>query len=510
MTSRRTKIRTTSVREKDAALQRAVGALLERLETRTCLAAVGPEGYGYIADATPYEEIDLVPGGSGVVTVLQNAWGDAASIDLGANTFRYYGTTYTGDNQLFVNHSGLITFGNSTWDSGYNGDLTSYPAERAIAPLWDYWSESTVLARIQDTGGTSAADRLVIEWTAYHGDAWSDPRSPVTFQAILQLNTGLAPGRVTFNYVDLDAGPDNLSDGTSATVGIKDTGLQGSNRLLISHDNPNNTLLGDHKAILLTSTGGVDETDGVLTVTGTDSDDSIILTVSGTQLSVDRNGDVNSFALADLDRIEIRSRDGNDTVNCSPVSLPISIDTGAGDDHITAGSGRDNLFGGDGNDWMASGDGDDIIRGWNGDDVIDSGAGNDTVLGGDAADKIVGGDGDDLLSGGSQKDTIDGGLGSDRLNGNGGHDRLYGGPGADRLYGYDHNDSLDGGSSNDRLEGGLGTDTLVGQGGDDRFFAVDPGEVDQVFGGTGNDTGTVDAADLLESVEAKVVSQPQS
>src|SRR5688500_12463029 len=43
----------------------AVRGVVERLESRRLL-AVGPDGYGYVADTHPFENIDLVVGAPGV------------------------------------------------------------------------------------------------------------------------------------------------------------------------------------------------------------------------------------------------------------------------------------------------------------------------------------------------------------------------------------------------------------------------------------------------------------
>ncbi len=478
----------------------AGAAAVERLETRRLL-AVGPEGYGYLANSSTFESIDLQPGASGVTTLLDNSYGDSVALDLGTNTFRFYGTSYTGSDQVFVTSTGLITFGSSYYDYYYynsNSDLTGDPTQRTIAPLWDGWYGGQVLAKFQDTGGTSAPDRVVIEWSPTNDNDGSN--SGVTFQAILQLNTGTAPGQITFNYPDVTTGVSQTNKGASATVGIKDAGAQGANRLLISQNNGSNSLLGDGKAIKITSTGGVEKSGTVVTVTGTDSEDTVNVTVSGANINIERNGVVTPFASSGVTRLEIRMRDGNDVVDCSTLTIPVSIDGGSENDTLTGGSGNDDIFGNDGNDLITANAGNDAIRGWNGADIIDAGIGNDVVLGGDGEDTISGGDGDDVLSGNAQKDRVFGGNGNDRLNGNGSHDRLYGEAGADRLYGYDGNDYLDGGSSNDRLEGGAGLDTLAGQGGDDRFYAKD-NEIDQLFGGKDKDTALIDATDVLAAIE---------
>jgi hypothetical protein len=488
-----------------------IARAIEQLECRRLLAAVGPDAFGYKADTHAFEAIDLVPGGANTFTILDAADDASAGINLGTNTFNLYGTNYTGSDQLFVSSNGLISVGS---DSNFsNTDLTGDPGERCIAALWDDWINGEVLGKFEGLGDDPAPDRLIVEWNrAHYGNG--TPAPDVSFQAILYLNTGAAPGDIVLNFVDLSTGDSSNTNGASATVGIKDDGFQdaGGNRLLISQDNGSNPKVGSSKAILIDAPFATIE-GGVVHVGGTESADTITATASGGNLVLNRNGESQSFPLADVTILEIDSFDGNDNIDCAAISVPTNVAAGVGNDHVATGTandtifgdtGNDDLFGSDGNDSINGGDGADTIRGWNGTDVIDCGAANDIVYGGDGDDTILGGDGDDTLSGGSQRDRIFGGLGSDRLNGNGGHDRLYGEAGTDRLYGYDHNDWLDGGSSNDRLDGGSGTDTFYGQGGNDRMFADDGGEVDQLFGGRDDDTGDVDASDILASVEITV------
>ena len=107
-----------------------------------------------------------------------------------------------------------------------------------------------VLAKYEDTNSDGINDRLILEWNLVQGAPTSP--SPVTFQAILRLNTGATPGDIIFNYPDLDAG-DSRSNGASASVGIKDTGTQGANRLLVSF-NATSPYVGSGKAIRITHT----------------------------------------------------------------------------------------------------------------------------------------------------------------------------------------------------------------------------------------------------------------
>ena len=107
-----------------------------------------------------------------------------------------------------------------------------------------------LLQKYEDNNADGINDRLIIEWNNVQG-ATTSP-SAVTFQAILQLNTGANPGTITFNYPDLDAG-NTRTNGGSATVGIKDTGTQGTRRLLVSFNNANSPYVATGKAIRFTT-----------------------------------------------------------------------------------------------------------------------------------------------------------------------------------------------------------------------------------------------------------------
>jgi Ca2+-binding RTX toxin-like protein len=230
-------------------------------------------------------------------------------------------------------------------------------------------------------------------------------------------------------------------------------------------------------------------TDGNLVLTGTTGDDSIrAQRLSSGLLEFTLNEQLDTILPELVTTITINAGAGNDIVTGAPNETGLPLQIGVvingedGDDEVSGTLLADALYGGPG------------------DDTVYGSSGNDKLFGDDGADKVLGEDGDDYLSGGAQKDSMFGGLGNDRLNGNGGNDRLFGEAGLDRLYGYDGNDWLEGNSSNDRLEGGAGLDTMLGQKGNDHFFAND-GENDQLFGGDGTDDATVNAGDLLSSIE---------
>jgi Ca2+-binding RTX toxin-like protein len=203
---------------------------------------------------------------------------------------------------------------------------------------------------------------------------------------------------------------------------------------------------------------------------------------------------------------------------------------GAGNDTLFGGGGNDRLFGGSEDDSMLGGDGADFIDGslgadqlfgGLGNDTLQGGSGNDTFIGADGNDSILGDDGDDALFGGADSDSLGGGAGNDLLDGGEGNDQLIGASGTDTLLGAGGNDtitdsdgstSVDGGLGNDSVSitGGVFNQTVLGGEGDDIvtiFNAI--GSLNQVFGGTGNDSFTGgDATDSVFGGDGNDVLQP--
>jgi hypothetical protein len=245
---------------------------------------IGSEGYGYSAYTNPYEAINLVPGAAGVTTIRSSGHNAANLVTLPTgNTFKYYGTAYT---SFYVSTNGLISFGSSN-TSAANTDLTSAPTQRVIAPLWDEWvntsGQAMLLGKYEDTNGDGTLDRLIVQWN----NVQSYPSSPsaVTFQAILQLNTGAAPGAVTFNYPNLNSG-NAAANGGGATVGIKDSGTQGARRLLVSLNSATSPYVGSGQAIKFLP----DATPPAVAVTAPAGGASVTGTVAVTASASDNTG----------------------------------------------------------------------------------------------------------------------------------------------------------------------------------------------------------------------------
>jgi hypothetical protein len=216
--------------------------------------SISPAAPTYTAAATAFENLELF-GSSGAFTVIPQADDETAPIDLGSNTFNFYGVTYTGANQLYVSSNGLISLGFPNREFA-SQSLGSSPAPNGpiLAPLWDDWykadgvSQPMVLAKFD-------GDRLIVEWHQVH---YADgtplgSSSSFTFQAILSLNTGDAPGDVVFNYVDTSPSDAAHGDGRTATVGIQNGIGAGASFTQVSY-RALSPLVGSGKAIRFSAT----------------------------------------------------------------------------------------------------------------------------------------------------------------------------------------------------------------------------------------------------------------
>lgn len=213
-----------------------------------------PDGYGYLAQTVALQPINLDPNAPGVVnlTSLASVDDNAQVINLGSNSFNFYGVSYS---QLYVSSNGLVTFGSA--NGAYsNGDLASGSiSQAAISVLWDdlYTGvngspDDLVLYQLQDLNNDGTPDQLVIEWNEIH-HLGSQGTSGATFQVVLQLNTGAATGNILLNYPDLDFGNPSYNNGASATVGIKNTGTSGFSYLPISLNTGSSPFVGTGTAV---------------------------------------------------------------------------------------------------------------------------------------------------------------------------------------------------------------------------------------------------------------------
>jgi VCBS repeat-containing protein len=242
----------TNVHRQRKSLQslRAACAGLERLESRTLMTVAGPDTFGYFADTHTYETIDLAAGGAGVGSLAELALDDddAQELGLGGDTFNFYGIEYDTVN---VSNNGLLTFEALNRASEDSPLVPLFVAPPAIAPAFDNWITyngdfSQVLYRFDDLNGDGTNDRLVVEWSDVQRQFGLD--GTVTFQAMLELNTGSRPGAITFNYVDMTTG-DDFTNGKFATVGIKSGGEDAAHRLIVQHATDGSGFIADGTAV---------------------------------------------------------------------------------------------------------------------------------------------------------------------------------------------------------------------------------------------------------------------
>lgn len=169
-------------------------------------------------------------------------------------------------------------------------------------------------------------------------------------------------------------------------------------------------------------------------------------------------GPGNLVRATDVARLEAEGKCGYETPARTAVlcpgnpALPVdaaTVDLGGGDDRLvvsTYGGASPTLSvqSGPGNDVVTAGPGADTLYGSAGDDVLAGGPGADTVFGQGGNDRLYGGAGNDRLEGGLGHDRLFGGLGNDFLLGALGDDLLFGGPGVDRTVGGEGRDRADG------------------------------------------------------------------
>lgn len=206
----------------------------------------------YAAVAVPFGFTDISATGS-VLGGLTGTDDAALSVAL-PFTFNFYGDSY---NSLFVSSNGLLTFGSGNTQFT-NADLTTSPAQAAIAPFWDdlhmAGGTPTSNAFVQ-TIGAPGSQQFIIQWNNVRFFAGGTAGDTLTFQAILFEGSN----DIRFNYLDLVSGNAAGNNGGSATVGIKDAGTQGPDRLLLAFNNGPNAFVGTGQSTLIIATSTVPE-----------------------------------------------------------------------------------------------------------------------------------------------------------------------------------------------------------------------------------------------------------
>jgi hypothetical protein len=263
---------------------------------------------------------------------------------------------------------------------------------------------------------------------------------------------------------------------------------------------------------------------GVLTVTGTgertndvqvrgtgtverfpaSGDNDPITSVPGNCAEVDAQV---QYACSGVTRVVVDAGEGDDTIDATAATVPVSLDGGPDNDTVSGGDGADTVSGSDGND---------VLRGGAGDDTLEGGGGDDQLVNESGADVFTGGDGIDVVSStapAALSYSIDG-VANDGSPGEGdnvgvdienisalvldagGTVSLAGSDGPNRLIVTQGKASISGGGGTDILEGSPQADTIDAR----------DGTQDIVLCRGGTDTALVDTVDVVsptcENVQA--------
>ncbi len=284
---------------------------------------------------------------------------------------------------------------------------------------------------------------------------------------------------------------------------------------------------------LFTLNGGADVDNVFVLDTARTTSTNVVFTNS----SISRPGTTRpAVALSSIESQRFDGGTGNNTLNASAVTVPVTLLGNSGQDILTGGSNNDTLIGLAGNDTLTGNDGNDLLSAGTGIDTLLGGAGNDTASQVDSGDFVDLGAGEDgiLIVGTNKNDvirvgrqigpkgaqavvrvngqisihdyingetvTVFGDQGNDVIildssagqtwkalfHGEAGNDTLIGSTRADILRGGDGDDELIGGDGSDSLYGDNGNDVLRGQDGNDQLFGGD-GD-DRLLGGDDNDS----------------------
>ena len=277
--------------------------------------------------------------------------------------------------------------------------------------------------------------------------------------------------------IDLSAGPLSDPNGTGALLPVA-VALQGGSDTL-------SLRLPDDDSVVTGGTLGVD----------LDGDAAPDLTFAGTErLSVTGGAGADDFEFGG---------DGADLGG--PLTIPVTLSGGEGDDTLRGGAVADTFAGGGGEDVVTYDDRSASVNASPNGLADDGASGEGDLIGTDVED-VTGGAGNDTLTGNLRANVLDAGAGNDAVTGGRGDDTLTGGPGNDTVSAGDGDDTLDEaapGDGTDVLSGGDGSDTVDYSG---RAAAVtvtldgkpgsgEAGEGDTVgadvegaSGGAGNDT----------------------
>ncbi len=409
-----------------------------------------------------------------------------------------------------------------------NGGVDNFvvsPTAQSFSALFPELSSGNVLFR----GGAGIDSLVVNDQTRASGNRYTGFGSGIFVGA----NTTNAAVRwdstesVTFNA---GVGNDvfNVEGGGGATIPTIVNGGLGNDTFNVTPNVRNFDFIFG----LFTLNGGV----GVDNLFVFDTARTTLTNVVFTDTSITRPGTtLPALTLSSLESLRFDVGTGNNTLNASAATIPVTFLGSSGQDNLTGGSNNDTLIGLAGNDTLAGNNGNDFLSGGSGIDSLNGSAGNDDLFGGDDADALNGGLGDDRLFGEGGNDTLNGGGGVDLLDEGPGQGGIVvkGTPGNDFILvgrtvingvtqvistinglttfePYRNGETIivlagegndvvvldasawnnwqaifHGGAGNDSLHGGFMNDQLYGESGNDWLFGLSGDDI--LVGGDGND-----------------------
>ena len=355
----------------------------------TVLMGAGDDSFNW----DPGDGSDVVDGGSGNDAIRFNGANINEIIALGANgdhavlTRNIANITMDLDN---VENALIRTLGGA--DTITIGDMRNTDMRQVTVDLAAGSGQGDAAADEVNIAGSTGDDTMSLEVVGAAIEA-----------AGLGVRVRVVNGEAGLDRVALRGldGNDTLDIKTANTTGI-DLVLDGGNGNDTLHGGAgNDTLLGGNNddRFIWGQGDGTDMADGgdgvdVLDVTGTDGGDVFQIVANGLGVLVTTQAAAPASVTAtNVEEIKVMGGVGDDvfaaTGNLAALAH-LTLDGGAGNDHISGGNGNDLLIGGDD---------DDVIDGNQGNDAVFMGAGTDTFIWdpGDGSDFVDGGSGTDVL-----------------------------------------------------------------------------------------------------------------
>ena len=279
---------------------------------------------------------------------------------------------------------------------------------------------------------------------------------------------------------------------TNTLKTIDVTGSSGTNTVIFDYIN-GSFAAGTSQAVGVT-VDLVSGTNDALKIRGTTGTDTMALGDLGISIN---SGSSLDMEFSNVDEFTFSLGAGNDSFTAQgglgsgdPVTTPVEVYGGEGNDVLIGSDGDDTIDGGEGNDTITGALGDDTLAGGLGNDTFDEGAADS------GSDTFTGGGGVDIVSYANRTNAVTVTMDSGADDGETGEaddvsnvTGVTGGAGDDSLTGGPNADVISGGPGDDTITGGAEADTLNGDAGDDVFLEGSAASGSDVFyGGAGTDT----------------------